>query len=320
MRIRNCLAVTAVVLAGALGVAPASADSLQRPGGVVPATTVAGAGIFVVAGASDGSGAAEARTGASATNVRSAEVGVYARQTECAISGGVIKWGVRESFRSYISGSIANGEWNTSEGADYQTPNFIFSNGSGTVTDGNAEAKFPGKVHFTGHDGVLDLTISNPTVEILNAEEGVLYADLRSNDTEGKVAVDIEQIKLAAIDLRGALKAEADTLVLEQAKVTLTEAGAAGFGGFYTAGEALDPLNMTAAVAGCGKSLIGEAAPAAATPEKAQQPATTEAKDTASAEMPWTPIAIGGVALLIIGVSAGVLLSRKKPAETSAGE
>ncbi len=87
----------------------------------------------------------------------------------CEISDATMTWGVRESFRSYISGSIANGSWEATDGASYETPNFIFSGGSGTAEQGQAEVNFKGKIHFTGHEGVLDLTLANPKVELLSA-------------------------------------------------------------------------------------------------------------------------------------------------------
>src|SRR3546814_3461048 len=47
--------------------------------------------------------------------------------TACDVVGGELSWGFKESFRAYISGSIAAGEWTTSGGATYETPSFGWS-------------------------------------------------------------------------------------------------------------------------------------------------------------------------------------------------
>ena len=44
-----------------------------------------------------------------------------------------LTWGFKESFRAYIDGDIANGEWTTSGGATYETPEFSWSDGTGPL-------------------------------------------------------------------------------------------------------------------------------------------------------------------------------------------
>src|SRR5690606_13834026 len=51
----------------------------------------------------------------------------------CQVTGGELTWGVKEAFRSYISGAIANGEWTVSDGAGYETPSFSFSEPTGEI-------------------------------------------------------------------------------------------------------------------------------------------------------------------------------------------
>ncbi|MGV8876288.1 MAG: HtaA domain-containing protein, partial [Rhodoglobus sp.] len=54
----------------------------------------------------------------------------------CSVSDAAITWGVKESLRSYISGTIAHGEWTVSDGASYSTPNFGWSDGAGALNAG----------------------------------------------------------------------------------------------------------------------------------------------------------------------------------------
>ncbi len=78
-------------------------------------------------------------------------------------------WGFKESFRAYIDGDIANGEWTTADGATYETPEFTWSGGTGRYdpeTGLRVRRSSPGSVRFTGHDGLLDTTIADPAVSI----------------------------------------------------------------------------------------------------------------------------------------------------------
>ena len=47
------------------------------------------------------------------------------------------RWGFKESFRAYIDGDIANGEWTTAGGATYETPEFTWSDGTGSLRPGD---------------------------------------------------------------------------------------------------------------------------------------------------------------------------------------
>jgi hypothetical protein len=171
----------------------------------------------------------------------------------CEISGGTLTWGVKESFRAYISGSIANGSWETTDGADYETPEFAWSDGTGSYdpATGTGSVSFTGTVHFTGHDGVLDLTLANPTIEFEGGGSAALLLDARSNDMEGEVAVDAQQEWVGEIDL-GADPAVTDGRIdAAELPTTLTNSGAAAFAGFYQAGVDLDPVSLALVTDGC---------------------------------------------------------------------
>ena len=108
---------------------------------------------------------------------------------EQGASDGTIKsanlgWGVRDSFRNYVRGGIANGSWELN-GTSYSSDAFNWSNGTGTFKGGKGSISFSGSVRFTGHHGILDTTIANPRLEI-NGNSGTLYATMNSNDPSGK--------------------------------------------------------------------------------------------------------------------------------------
>lgn len=170
---------------------------------------------------------------------------------EQGASDGTIKsanlgWGVRDSFRNYVRGGIANGSWELN-GASYSSDAFSWSNGTGTFKGGKGSISFSGSVRFTGHHGILDTTIANPRLEI-NGNSGTLYATMNSNDSSGK-ATNYGEVALLKVDLSG-LQSSADAVSVNGAATTLTAEGAKAFAGFYEAGKDMAPLSFSAAING----------------------------------------------------------------------
>lgn len=170
---------------------------------------------------------------------------------EQGASDGTIKsanlgWGVRDSFRNYVRGGIANGSWELN-GTSYSSDAFSWSNGTGTFKGGKGSISFSGSVRFTGHHGILDTTIANPRLEI-NGNSGTLYATMNSNDPSGK-ATNYGEVALLKVDLSG-LQSSADAVSVNGAATTLTAEGAKAFAGFYEAGKDMAPLSFSAAING----------------------------------------------------------------------
>ncbi len=170
---------------------------------------------------------------------------------EQGASDGTVKsanlgWGVRDSFRNYVRGGIANGSWELN-GTSYSSDVFNWSNGTGTFKDGKGSISFSGSVRFTGHHGILDTTIANPRLEI-NGNSGTLYATMNSNDPSGK-ATNYGEVALLKVDLSG-LQSSSDAVSVNGAATTLTAEGAKAFAGFYDAGKDMAPLSFSAAING----------------------------------------------------------------------
>ena len=161
---------------------------------------------------------------------------------ECAVQDARLEWGFKESFRAYVSGSIANGEWQEADGATYATPSFTFGEGSGAVAAGSATAEllFAGSIRFTGHGDILDTTVSEPRVTLADAASGLLVLDVVGTTQEG-AEVAAQGVEFAALDLTAATRSVADgVLTIDGIAAALTEEGAAAFG-TYPAAEPLDP-------------------------------------------------------------------------------
>ncbi|WP_165985955.1 HtaA domain-containing protein [Streptomyces sp. YIM 98790] len=176
-----------------------------------------------------------------------------AHAAERTVSGGRLDWGIKASFPTYVTGPIAQGGWTLTGNAGTAGQNqFRFHSAQGDYDPGTGEftARYSGGVRFTGHraeDGTyeLDLTVSNPSVRI-SGSSGTLHADMRSRDRETGRFTERSQVPLAALDLGGAEMRGGTRIELSGVPATLTAEGAEAFAGYYRAGDALDPVSLTA--------------------------------------------------------------------------
>ncbi|MFF7471774.1 HtaA domain-containing protein [Streptomyces sp. NPDC008092] len=166
------------------------------------------------------------------------------------IADGTLTWGVKESFRTYVVGSVAQGGITVSGGAAQAAGNGVFTFGDATGdydTDaGTLSAAFDGAVTFKGHESNgtygLDLTLGNLRAT-LDDGKGELTADVTSLGTTTK-DVELADLKAASADLTPT----DDVITLDDVTATLTEAGAKAFSGYYPAGTELDPLGLSVAL------------------------------------------------------------------------
>lgn len=150
-----------------------------------------------------------------------------------------LSWGVKSSFVSYIQGGIAKGNFSTSNGAARSGGSFTWGSGTGSLNEsGHGTLRFPGSVHFSGHDGILNTTISNVRVQVTSGNSGVLIADMKSQNMEGK---DVSGYGIAVANLQFLNVGKTGG----SASATLTSAGARALADFYSAGEAMDSVQIS---------------------------------------------------------------------------
>ncbi len=165
--------------------------------------------------------------------------------TDCVVTDAAFTWGFKESFRAYISGSIANGDWTTEGGIGYETPVFTSDVLAGQVALAplSGELAVDGAMRFTGHEGILDTTISNVRLKLVDAQLLELVVDLRGT-TQEFVEVDTADVLFATGDIAAAQwSVEGDGLLITGIPLVLTAQGAEAFG-TYPEGEPLDPLDL----------------------------------------------------------------------------
>ncbi|MFE5947454.1 HtaA domain-containing protein [Streptomyces sp. NPDC056480] len=214
-----------------------------------------------------------------------------------------VDWGVRRTFREYVTGAIAQGKWTLADGAQDGGALFRFPEGKGTYDPqkGTLDAAFAGSVRFAGAH--LDLTLGKVTVKV-SGGTGTLGADVTS---AGKTEKAVPLVTFAARDLTP----ENGLAVVTEAPATLTEGGAKAFGGMYRAGTAMDPVSLAVAVDTTARlpalpDLGSDAKPTpSATPSTTKAPSASAAPAPAAASSSASSSSTG----LYVAIGAGVLLA-----------
>jgi hypothetical protein len=118
----------------------------------------------------------------------------------CEVQDVSITWGFKESFRSYISGSIAQGSWEVSGDVGYEIPHFTLTGGTGHVDAARDEGivAFEGGIVFSGHDGILETSLQNPELIITGSREATLMFDV-TGDTMEEVSVNQPDVPFATV-------------------------------------------------------------------------------------------------------------------------
>ncbi|MFE7514820.1 HtaA domain-containing protein [Streptomyces sp. NPDC057540] len=214
-----------------------------------------------------------------------------------------VDWGVRRTFREYVTGAVAQGTWTLADGAQDGGALFRFPRGRGAYdpAKGTLDAAFAGRVRFTGAH--LDLTLAAVTVKV-GGGVGTLAADVTSS---GKTTRAVPLVTFAARDITP----ENGLAVVTEAPATLTARGALAFGGMYRAGTEMDPVSLAVAVDAKAAlpalpDLGSDAKPAPSA--TGTTPTAPAAPATASASPTVTHVALGAgvLAVAVLAVLAAV--------------
>lgn len=166
-------------------------------------------------------------------------------ETHRAVSDGSFTWGVKESFRNYVEGNIARGAITVKDGASRSGGSVVYPASASSITgDSKGVVRFGGTVNFTGHNGVLDLPLSDIAMHIDGSKAG-LTADYSSRKFEGMNSHEPGPIEtgndvvFASVNLNSAANFKSNSVNLA-GTTSLTSTGVNVFGGFYEAGIQLD--------------------------------------------------------------------------------
>lgn len=232
----------------------------------------------------------------------------------CELTDGRLQWGFKESFRAYISGGIANGDWTTGGDAGYETPEFFWTKGSGVLAEDTHRGRleFDGSIQFTGHDGALDTRITDPVVTFVDEKSAVLSVDYTGGTMDAALAgkddsKTLADVPFADLDLAaGTRTRQGDRVTITGIPATLTSAGSAAFPNYET-GAALDPITLVyTASTDCDAAAPVKTAVEDTSAVVLDPLAPTEARD-------WvTFAAVGGLLALLTLLGATVLVMRRR--------
>lgn len=237
-------------------------------------------------------------------------------QAAGAFTDAAVDWGVRRTFREYVTGSVGQGKWTLAEGAQDGGALFRFPQGKGTYDGrkGTLDAVFAGTVRFTGAH--LDLTLGKVSVTV-DGGKGVLTADVVT-PTETRNAV-----ALVEFDAK-TLKTEGGLATLTEAPATLTEGGSQAFNAMYKAGTEMDPVSLSVALDANAKlpALPDLGSTASPSPSQAPAAAASQAPPKAEAEKGSSVGLYVALAAALLVLAAGViflLLRKRRTAAAGSG-
>ncbi|MET7364383.1 HtaA domain-containing protein [Streptomyces sp. NPDC005566] len=171
-----------------------------------------------------------------------------------ALVDGTLDWGVKKSFRTYVTGPIAKGSIETTDGATASGDGYRFPDATGRfdAEEQTLDAAFEGTVRFLGHkEGdayTLDLSLTGLEIQVRGAA-GTLIADVTTKDRETKKVTTYTGLAVADLTLpAGELAAKDGVVTLSGVPATLTADGTEAFGGMYPKGEQLDALTVAVAL------------------------------------------------------------------------
>lgn len=187
-----------------------------------------------------------------------------------SVPGGSLRWAISTSFANYVAGPIAQGAIQVSGGATRSGGQFQFGQtvgGDYDASTGLGSVVYRGAVRFTGHHGVLDVTVSDPVVRVTSAGAATVYV------TSGGA-----QVPFATLDLTRAARITANGAVTYSgAPATLTAAGRDRVLAGYS--TTLDPVTFTIGSAAAAPSGSTGTVAAAAVVKRAALPATPPASE-----------------------------------------
>ncbi|MFJ4712066.1 HtaA domain-containing protein [Streptomyces sp. NPDC088785] len=226
------------------------------------------------------------------------------------IRDGAVDWGVRRTFREYVTGDIAQGGWTLGDGAQDGGALFRFPQGDGTYDKKKRtlRAAFDGSVRFTGEHG-LDLRLARVRISVTDGR-GTLRADTggAGGTTRNTALVTFEA---------GDLKADDGLVQVREAPAVLTAAGAKAFGGMYRAGTAMDPVSLAVALDANVRlpalpDLGSSASPAPAPGATAPRSAAPAAAATDSGLSGGAVAEITAAGVIALAAAAGLLVRRRR--------
>lgn len=216
----------------------------------------------------------------------------------CESFTGSFDWGIRESFRKYITGKIARGkvEFTTSAtGTNPADNGFAFQFAPGAVTaqdDDTGTIAFQGDVTFTGHEGLLNSHIHNVRL-VIDGTKVDIVADFEAAEAK-EFHAGAETIQHNVVDgvIGQVTLAKPFSFTAKEANVltgtpVVNDTNNQLFNGVYNLGDPLDPIGGSLT---CVKFKEPKEEPGEGQPTKPAEPSSPATTTTSNPEpKPTTP-------------------------------
>lgn len=164
------------------------------------------------------------------------------------ITAGTVDWGVKQALRDYVVGPVASGSITVAGGVSTNVDGsfrFPVTGGSYDSDTQSTVVELGGSVRLRGHAGDLDITISEPRVEISATGAGIV-ADVRSREVGRSVTSLYPDLPIGTFALGGVTPTIAGGMTTWSAIPTTVAAnGAPAYGGYHAPGVAADPLSLS---------------------------------------------------------------------------
>ncbi|MHA7961859.1 HtaA domain-containing protein [Streptomyces sp. L500] len=235
----------------------------------------------------------------------------------------VVDWGVRRTFREYVTGSIAQGTWKLADGAQDGGALFRFPHGKGTYDAGSLDAAFAGTLRFTGKH--LDLTLGGVTVAVKDGR-GTLSADVTDvtdvtdmADVTGGGRAAAKRVPLVTFDA-SRIEEKDGLAAVAEAPAKLTAEGARAFGGMYQEGTDMDPVSL--AVPLDAKAALPPlpdlgTAPGDSSPSPAEPRTKSAASSAASGSASFPVVPVAAAAAVVVAAAVATFLVTRRRRTTS---
>lgn len=176
--------------------------------------------------AEDGKDGADAKDGKGAKD----DAGKKPAARKGRFTAAAVDWGVRRTFREYVTGPIAEGKWKLSGGARDGGALYRFPAGKGSydLAKGELDADFGGAVRFTGKK--LNVALDKVAVKV----------------RDGRGTLSSDGTPLVTFD--AALTPEKGLIRLTERPAELTAEGSEFFGGMYQKGTSMAPVSLAVAL------------------------------------------------------------------------
>lgn len=162
---------------------------------------------------------------------------------EVSITNGTVTWGVKQSWRNYIGDSaitISGGVTRTNDGA-FKWP---VESGSYNPDSKRLDLVLGGSVHFTGHDGALDMTISKPRLVVSGDEPQLLATVVSKSESTGQ-QIEYGEIPMVNLDLESGNPSTTDgSTTWTPLDARLTAEAYEAFSHNYGVNTLVDPVSL----------------------------------------------------------------------------